>query len=167
MRRQVSFFLVLFAFACGSPPPCCGGNFQYDGQTTVDNLVDTDRKCSIRVDGRSLVQGIYDNAEGQLTIELCNGRSDLLLRGKCKGVVIKKLDGQSFIDLSQLDVGDNGIVIEDMNGQSRVKCSTKGYIDVKAADGQCTVFYRKGAKGAPESLNGQSRCVELVEGDAK
>jgi hypothetical protein len=159
--------VTALALLLATSQPCNADSYKYDGQTVVANFKDTDRKCSIRIDGRSLVQGVYENAEGQLTIELCNGRSEIVLRGKCKGVVIKKLDGQSFVDLSQLEVGDNGITVDDMNGQSRIKCWTKGYIDVKAADGQCTIFYRKGAKGATNALNGQSRCVELVEENAR
>ncbi|HWY85515.1 MAG TPA: hypothetical protein VNX28_02260 [Gemmataceae bacterium] len=152
----LSCWIVLTPFV-----PALAGDHTYDGQIIVDNFVDTDVACKIRINGRSLVQGKYNNEQGALVIEEINGRSEIILKGKCQSVTIKKIDGQSFLDLYDLQVGDGGITVENMNGQSRIRCWTTANIRVPFADGRSTVFYKPGAKSASGNLNGISRIVEV------
>ena len=109
--------------------------------TLVTDFSDTDDQCTIKINGRSLIQGTYNNQKGTLTIQSVNDRSEIVLKGRCSRVVIEYLDGQSFIDLFALQVGDGGLLINYMNGQCRVRCQTTGQINVRDSGGQCTVFY--------------------------
>lgn len=73
-------------------------------------------------------------------------------------MIIERINGQTTVDASELEADE--IEIQDMDGQTTVRCNTKGDILVKKIDGQSHVWFKKYSGVSPLievlDLNGQS-----------
>ncbi len=139
-------------------------DYEYDGQTKASNVEFKGETASIKINGQSQVAGACLNENTTIVVWIDGGRagnnppSSLKLAGKCKKMIITRINGQTTVDASALVAGE--IEILDMNGQTKVRCNTKGRIHVKAIDGQSHVLYKKYSDVSPlinhGPLNGQS-----------
>jgi Putative auto-transporter adhesin, head GIN domain len=158
-RVAVAFSLV-FALA----PACIGDDYNYDGQTKASNVEFKGETASIKINGQSQVAGACLNENTTIVVWIDGGKagknppSSLTISGKCKKLIITRINGQTTVDASALVAGS--VEILDMNGQTTVRCNTKGRITVKAIDGQSHLYYKKYSNTSPlithGPLNGQS-----------
>jgi hypothetical protein len=159
--RKAGFMIGLW-ICLAFPYQALAGAHRYNDRKDENNFADTDAVCEIQINGRTHVQGTYDNANGLLVISHVDGRSEIILKGKCKAVVVRNINGQSLIDIAELQVGEGGITVEKMDGQSRIFCWTKGEITVDHAEGQCSILYKTGAKSAKcRTPLGEFKFIEL------
>jgi hypothetical protein len=134
-----AIFAVCCCFATASAE-----DHEYDGKKVKNERYEK-LKCSIKVDGRSEVEGTYNRKDGVLAI-LIDGKSELEIRGEAHKVIIR-LDGKSTLRLRGMKIGAGGVEITDMGGQSTLylgKC--EGDIDIKSVDGRCTIHCKEGTK---------------------
>jgi len=133
--------------------------FEFNGHKKDSNVSFNGLQCRISLNGNSNIGGIYELQKGTLIIS-ANGESQLEIKGECDKVVIESLNGQSLVDLSKLKVGKSGVLIKDINGQSKLLLDSEGPIEVKSANGKSEIRFKKKASG-PKLIRGS------IKGDAK
>lgn len=128
--------------------------FDWNGQTTADEHVDTSEKIQIYVNGQSRVK-LTGSASG-VVIELVDGQSllDLSTFVTPEVVTIGKIDGQSHVFL-----GSNGEIVfnDKIDGQSLVIARASGRIEFnEKIDGGSRVVYSSGGSVRGPLVNGRS-----------
>ncbi len=104
--------------------------------------------CYVRVRGPrggSQIKGTYDNPDGVLIITV--EYSYLEIRGRAKKVIVRYVDTHSGLDLTNLQIGEGGVVIKSVDNASSMEIGhCEGPVQIRSVDNASVISLQRGTK---------------------
>lgn len=122
--------------------------FGVDNAVGLYNEVFRGDECFVRVRGPrggSQVHGTYDNPDGILMIAA--DYSYVEIHGRAKKVIVKYVDPLAGVNLTNLKIGEGGIIIKSVDNASVIQIgSCDGPVEIRSVDNSSIVEVPRGTK---------------------
>ena len=140
-----SAFLTMFATATADD---YWYGFGTDKAVGLDAEVFRGDKCFVRVRGPrggSRVKGTYDNPDGLLMISA--DYSYVEIHGRARKVIVKYVDPSAGVNLTNLKIGDGGIIIKSVDNASVMQIgSCDGPVEIRSVENASIVEVPRGTR---------------------